>query len=399
MQRYVKFLFICLIASFGGVATAAEQKDSLLTDSILLSQHRLDSIRITPLPERKGLMGWLKRNFSGSEITEQNPFNYSVVAGPYYSSSASFSIALGVLGRYSWDLKDPDLQLSQVSAVAQVSLKGMISAKVLGQNYLRNDRWRWHYELRWQRQPMDIWGIGYEQGRYAQKEEYNRHHILFDTELMMRVARKTYLGVNLLLKHTDASNLSEHEKIGCQNYKIFAAGIGPTLQVDMRDNSSNASRGWFLRLDNVFFPRHVNNYAFSRTDFVVSAYHPLWRGAVGCFEVHSLFNYGDNVPWTMLAQVAENGSRMRGYYEGRYTDRNIIEGQVELRQHVWKNFGVVAFAGAANVFPYFTHFQWRHTLPNFGAGIRYRFKGTVLRLDFGFTQNNPGFVFNVNEAF
>lgn len=399
MQRYVKLLFIFWIVPLMAVATAVAKSDTIAGDSVILSQQRLDSIRITPLAEPKGLIRWIKRNFSGSEITPEHPFNYSVVAGPYYTNSSSFSLALGVLGRYSWDLQDANLQPSQISAVAQVSLNGMLSAKVLGQNYLRRDQWRWHYQLRWQRQPMDLWGIGYSQGRYATKEEYNRNLVQFDTEVMYRVSPKIYLGATMILKHTDASNLQDKGKIGNQNQKIFAAGFGPTLQLDMRDNSANATRGWFLRLDNVFFPRHLNNYAFSRTDLTVSAYQPLWRDAVGCFEVHGLFNYGDNVPWTMLAQVAETGSRMRGYYEGRYTDRNIVEGQVELRQRVWKNLGVVLFVGAANIFPYFTHFQWRHTLPNYGGGLRYRFKGTVVRLDLGFTKNKPGFVFNINEAF
>ena len=45
-----------------------------------------------------------------------------------------------------------------------------------------------------------------------------------------------------------------------------------------------------------------------------------------------------------------NSYSMRGYYEGRYRDKHKIEGQVELRQHVWKRNGVVVWIGAGTVF-------------------------------------------------
>ena len=39
-------------------------------------------------------------------------------------------------------------------------------------------------------------------------------------------------------------------------------------------------------------------------------------------------------------------------------------------------------------------------LPNYGVGYRWEFKERVnIRLDFGFTRDNPNFTFNINEAF
>ena len=101
----------------------------------------------------------------------------------------------------------------------------------------------------------------------------------------------------------------------------------------------------------------------------------------------------------MLAMVGE-GSHMRGYCEGRYRDKNIIEGQVELRQHLYKRFGLAVFAGASNAFPDFKHIYFKQILPNAGIGFRWEFKKNVnLRIDCGLTKNKPGFEFNLNEAF
>ncbi|MDE7125701.1 MAG: hypothetical protein K2O12_04385, partial [Muribaculaceae bacterium] len=91
---------------------------------------------------------------------------------------------------------------------------------------------------------------------------------------------------------------------------------------------------------------------------------------------------------------------MRGYYEGRYRDRNAIDLTVELRQHIYRRSGAVIWAGAGNVFPNLSSWRWKHTLPNFGVGYRWEFKHRMnVRLDYGFGRHTSAFVFSINEAF
>jgi len=91
---------------------------------------------------------------------------------------------------------------------------------------------------------------------------------------------------------------------------------------------------------------------------------------------------------------------MRGYYEGRYRDKDLIEIQLELRQHIWKRNGIVVWIGAGNIFNSFKSFHFNQTLPNYGFGYRWEFKKRVnVRLDLGFGKKQTGFIFNINEAF
>lgn len=92
---------------------------------------------------------------------------------------------------------------------------------------------------------------------------------------------------------------------------------------------------------------------------------------------------------------------MRGYYEGRYRDKHKMEGQIELRQHIWKRNGIVAWIGAGTVFNKFSALRVNRVLPNYGIGYRWEFKKNVnVRLDYGFGKNGQsGFLFNINEAF
>lgn len=91
---------------------------------------------------------------------------------------------------------------------------------------------------------------------------------------------------------------------------------------------------------------------------------------------------------------------MRGYFEGRYRDKNEIDICVELRQHVWRRNGVVAWVGAASLFPRFSAIRARQVLPNAGIGYRWEFKRRMnVRVDFGFGRHQTGFILGLNEAF
>ena len=60
----------------------------------------------------------------------------------------------------------------------------------------------------------------------------------------------------------------------------------------------------------------------------------------------------------------------------------------------------MVWLGAAEVFPNYGSLRFRRILPNAGIGYRWQFKkGVNVRLDYGFSRNGTGFIFNINEAF
>ena len=91
---------------------------------------------------------------------------------------------------------------------------------------------------------------------------------------------------------------------------------------------------------------------------------------------------------------------MRGYYEGRYRDNDLVQAQVELRQKIYNRHGITLWGGAGNVFPDMDKFKWSHTLPTYGIGYRWEFKNRInVRLDYGIGKDVKAFYFNINEAF
>lgn len=405
MYRMKGFVLWALFLMAVVPVSADEVADSVVqvADTLAVDSAKVPAFRYIPWEPKpkKNFWTWLKNNIAGSTNTvSDKKFDYTVVAGPSYSNSASLTIAGGAMGQYSWDRSDSTLQRSMISVTGQVSIKGMVSANVVGTNFMKHDRFRWNYHLKWQLMPIHYWGIGYGAGRVDDYEKISRNRIVFNPEAYVRVAGPLFLGASMNLNLTNVSDLHDVSRIQYQSKRVFAVGIGPSLQVDTRDYAANASKGVFLRVNTQFYPKFANKMPFNSYDITLSGYQKLWKGSVLCGEFHGWFNQGDVVPWSMMAQVADNGDRMRGYYEGRYRDRNLMEVQLELRQHIWWRLGIAVFGGAANVFDYFDDINWRHTLPNYGLGIRYEFKRkTNVRLDLGFTKNKPGVVFSINEAF
>lgn len=344
--------------------------------------------------------GWrLKRYFKNSNKGNKR-FDWGILAGPSYNQTTSLGIGGGVSGLYSWDRSDSLLQRSNINAFFSVYISGMYLVTLNGNNYMRHDAQRWTYKARFKRQPTDFWGIGYKNGvNNSLKSDYDALQLYFRGDYLFRMARNFYIGPQVEINNINARDMERPDLLNGQSKSILSTGIGAVLQYDSRDIATNATRGNYLRISQMFYPELSEGSRFMRTEVTYSAYRRGWKGSILAMELHSMFNYGDKMPWTMLAMVGE-GSHMRGYYEGRYRDKNIIEGQVELRQHLRKRFGMAVFAGASNAFPDFKNIYFKQILPNAGVGFRWEFKKHVnLRVDFGLTKNKPGIEFNMNEAF
>lgn len=377
---------------------ATPSQDSALhaLETLLASQ----SMTQGPAVHRKRPFDWLKRYFKNSNKGRDKRFDWGILAGPSYSKTTSLGIGGGVSGLYSWDRSDSLLQRSNINAFFSVYISGMYLLTLNGNNYMRHDAQRWTYKARLKRQPTDFWGIGYRNGINGdQQSSYDALQLYFRGDYLFRIAPSFYLGPQVEINSINARDIKRPELFGGQDHRILSTGAGVVLQYDSRDIATCATRGNYLRISQNFYPELSKGSRFMRTEVTYSAYRKGWKGSVLAMEMHGMFNYGDKVPWTMLAMVGE-GSHMRGYYEGRYRDKNIMEGQVELRQHLHKRFGMAVFAGLANVFPDFQHIYFKQILPNAGVGFRWEFKrGVNLRVDFGLTKNSPGVEFNMGEAF
>lgn len=392
-------------------ATAATQVDTVFTtcttDSLVqnvdsLMQSIADTTTITKT--HRGIWKKLVDYFRNSNKQKPNKkIDFGFIPGPNYS--ATTGLGLGLLGTatYSADRSDPTLPRSNASVYSNMTTGGFFMVGLRGNHIFPHERFQLDYKLNLSTFSTQYWGMGYDNAdNNGNETDYRRNKINAMARFMIKLAPKTYMGpfVNYRLVQARSVNPDFSYLWEGQDKTVRSYTAGVSFTYDSRDFMLNATRGVFLQIDQTFTPRCFGNgkYNFSSTEGTFSAYGKLWKGAVLAGELHSMFNYG-HTPWALMAEIGTN-DRMRGYYAGRYNDKNLIEGQIELRQHIKGRSGVVAWVAAANAFPNFDHFNWRKTLPNGGVGYRWEFKKRInIRIDYGFTRKGGGFIFNINEAF
>ncbi len=346
---------------------------------------------------RGGLLG-------GSTVdrTFEKKLDLTFAGGPSYSKNTSLGIGVLAAGLYRIDRTDSVTSPSDVSVFGNVSVTGFYSLGVTGNTIFSKNRSRLNYTLMFTSAPRSLWGVGYHAGRYNQETTYTEKQYQIETRYVHRVLPNTYLGVVLGFEHTKGRGfdaLGESYLEG-QKHHYTATGIGLIAEYDSRDFIPNPFRGIYLSFQESSYPKHLGNCGKTlwRTTVTADFYQKVWKDGILAADLYGIFN-SEGTPWPMLARMG-GSQRMRGYYQGRYTDNCLITAQIEVRQRIWRRIGGVVWGGAGNVFNSLREFDWDETLPNYGIGLRWELKKRVnVRIDYGFGKKTSGFLLNINEAF
>lgn len=351
--------------------------------------------------QKKNFFSKIMSYFADANKENKNKkFDFSILGGPHYATDTKLGIGLVAAGVYRTDRNDTILSPSNISLYGDITTVGFYLLGVRGNHLFPQDKYRLNYKLYFYSFPSLYWGKGYNNGvKSGNESEYDRFQAQIQAEFLFRLTNNFYIGPMAVFDYIHGSHFEIPALWEGMQASTTNVSLGFSVQYDSRDFLTNAYRGYYLKFDQKFSPAFLGNkYAFSTTELTANCYYSVWKGGVLAGQFHTLLNYGDP-PWGLMATLGSSHS-MRGYYEGRYRDKCAVDAQLELRQHVWKRNGIVAWVGAGTVFPKFSQFKVSHVLPNYGVGYRWEFKKRVnVRLDVGFGKHQPGFMFNINEAF
>lgn len=400
MLRIIAVLTVALCMALPGWAQ----------DEVYISGDDTLHYSYTPLPEpeqpqkRPPFLRRVVKYFEGStrDRTFEKKIDFTFAGGPSYSKNTSLGIGLLAAGLYRIDRTDSVTSPSDISIFANVSISGFYALGVTGNNIFARNSKRIDYTVMFASAPREMWGIGYDDGRYNKESSYNEKRYLLKARYLHRVLPNTYVGGILSFEHTEGKKFDAlgRSYLYGQKTHYTATGVGAILEYDSRDFIPNPFKGLYISLQETLFPKALGNCGRSlwRTTFTADYYKKLWKGGVLATDLYAEFN-SEGTPWPMLARMG-GSQRMRGYYQGRYTDNDMITFQVELRQRIWRRIGCTVWGGAGNVFSDLDRFDWSQTLPNYGVGLRWELKKRVnVRLDYGFGKKTSGFLLSINEAF
>lgn len=356
---------------------------------------------LTPPPSRNIFKRVISYISDANKPKPAKKFDFSILGGPHYSKSSSFGIGIIAAGIFRRDTTELNRPPAQVSIYGDVSVNGMYKIGVEGSNYLFKDRAKLYYDANFSSSPEHYWGIGYEMNRSdANEVQYRLRKTELHASLLFSVIDPHfYFGPVLNLDLIDAKEMVDPAIWLGQSHRTFTNAMGIAMEYNTRDNDFNASRGAYIHFDQLFAPRFLgNHYAFTLSNITLCNYFSVWKGGVIATRLHTRFTYGDT-PWGMMSGLGGSKS-MRGYWEFRYNDKCASEVTVELRQHLFRRIGIVAWGGVGEVYGRPADIFKGHPLWNAGVGLRWEFKHRVnVRVDYGIGQDQTGFVFSINEAF
>lgn len=353
---------------------------------------------------QQGLVGTVIDYINSTNKTKADKaFDFSVIAGPYYSIEKKLGIGVLAAGTFSTCHGDTLTPLSNSSVYVNASLSGYYEVGVEGNVRFKQDRFRFNYQSYFSSMPTFFWGMGYDQcSDNANKTSYLLRKVEMKLEGLARLADGFYAGALFDVTSVTGSGVAGDRIFLWRGEPLKTLGVAPgvKLSYDTRDNMTAPRRGVRLDVAQRFYPKALGNTnEFHSTELTLGWYCPAWRGCTVATRYHSIYTYGGSPSWSMMPTMG-GSYMMRGYYEGRYRDRGIMDAIVELRQHLFWRIGAVAWGGGGFLFSSPDRIDGRMFLPNYGAGLRWEFKQNVnLRFDAGFGKGEWGVVFSINEAF
>lgn len=357
------------------------------------------------LPSRTDVDGWLKELGDNNQFDPALGIDWGIVPGPFYTPELGLGIGAAVAGIYRPDASDKVSQNSTLSLSSYVSSTEAFGLALENRSFFSNDQWRIFTSAELDDTPTYYWGNGFTSGRKeGDKQKYTSQNFSLKPDVLYRIAPDVYFGLGWSLSSVHATDIAQEKgSVNLQQQvggvSVLSSGASMTLAYDTRDFVSDPQSGQLMELRYTqYSPDFGSDTRFNQVESHYSSYYALNLKTVLAWEWYGQFTQGCP-PWNMLPELGDS-HRMRGYYQGRYRDRNVVSTQLEYRRQLdWRN-GVVGWLGTGTMSPRPGELGKSSWLPSVGTGYRFEFKPRMnVRLDYGVGKGSSGFYFQVGEAF
>jgi hypothetical protein len=322
----------------------------------------------------------------------------SFVLLPVLSSAPETGLELGGSALYSFytDTISPNTRISNIFAYGTLTTKGQSRINLSTNYWLPQNKYHYTASIGYINFPFDFYGVGNNTHKVdADRLGQKRVRLTFTGE--KKFGNNIYIGVvagGYDYRFNDANTtgiFNADPTIEGRHGGAFLYA-GPSLVFDNRNNNTYTTKGIhitsYLNLMKGVFSN--NSYSGGLFNLEYAQYFKLNRHFVLAFDVQEQSLTGSQSPFYLLPALGSD-EMMRGYYNGRFRDRNLLAGQTELRYRLSDRIGVVGFLGTGQVFN--KTFSLDEFKPNYGGGLRYFFdteKGLSIRVDYGVGEKRPG---------
>jgi outer membrane protein assembly factor BamA len=342
--------------------------------------------------------------YADSDSTVDRSLSFNGYPYAFYTPETELAFgAGGILIFYTSD--HIDMLPSKVGLSGWYSTNGQYSLSINPVLYFSKNRVYLEFPFNFGHYIDKFWGIG-DNTVDTGNEQYtvNSFSATFTFQvppLMFSADRTGFIFDYNYTEIEDKQNniyLIDNEVTGSNGGTVY--GFGTDLVWDTRDNLFFPNSGGYEYFKVVIYPE-LGDYVFYTFEIDVRHYNSFSPDHVIASNFYFAQALGD-VPFYKLPALGGQ-NRERGYFYGRYRDKNYMTLQLEYRQYFWWRFGFVVFAGTGNVAPELTKFTFNDLKYSYGFGLRFLFnkeEKVNLRVDLGFgIDGNSGIYFGIEEAF
>jgi outer membrane protein assembly factor BamA len=343
---------------------------------------------------------------SAAELIAGRGLKLAAYPYAFYTPETELAFGAGGILTFYTSKEQEELRPSKVSLSGYYSTRKQYKFSQTTQLYLDRNRWFLSFPLEFGFYVDKFWGVG-NQTLDTAEVDYDVRVFAgrFVVEGPTPVPFFTRDGFIYEFSYRDITDPKNNPYLGDSVLGSdggLTSGVGFDLVKDTRDHTFFPNNGGFHRLNFLWYTSILgSDFNFGEIEVDLRRYF-----AVAPDQVIALQGYGRFVPGSppfYELSALGGGTIMRGYFQGRYRDRHYAAAQVEYRGHVWWRLGVVAFAGAGDVFGSdASDFSFSNLKYSYGFGLRLLFNRQEkinLRADFGFGQDTKGVYFGLEEAF
>jgi outer membrane protein assembly factor BamA len=284
--------------------------------------------------------------------------------------------------------------------------KKQVIALFAGEVYTSRERYRVEFEAGYTLFPTSFWGIGNDTPDDLE-EDYTPRTSSVALKGQRQILPGWYVGLSVpagyrALVESDSGGLIESGAVpGAEDG--WVAGAGLMITWDTRSNSVYPRSGSLNRFNTTLYSGVFgSDYDFASFTLDLRKYLPVLSSHVLALRGLGVASAG--VPPFDLTPQLGGDALLRGFFSGRYRDRQLLAFQAEYRVPVWWRIGAVGFVGAGQVADVFSGFDIGSLHTNAGIGVRFllsQTEGLNIRVDWGWglDRRSTGFYLGLGEAF
>ncbi|TFF38242.1 BamA/TamA family outer membrane protein [Mucilaginibacter psychrotolerans] len=361
------------------------------------------------LAQNSFLPKFIRKMYFDKDTTRKSSF----VILPVLSTAPETGVELGGAGLLSFytDTAHRETRVSNLFAYATVTTKGQSRFSLSTSYWTPQNKYHFIAAVSYINFPVDFYGTGNNTLKSnADRLGVKRFKLALSGK--KNVGNKFYIGLaaggfDYRFNDADKAGIFETDASLQGRHGGTTLYAGPTVVFDSRNNNTYTTKGAVITsyLDLMKGIGSNSDYSGGLLNVEYAQFFSLSKHFVLGFDIQEQSLTGSQSPFYLMPALGSD-EMMRGYYNGRFRDRNLLAGQAELRYRISNRIGMVGFIGTGQVWN--NDFSFSEFKPNYGGGLRYFFdteKGLSIRVDYGIGEkraNEPrlsGLYIALGEAF